>query len=71
LKPREEFLQLWKSRAWRAPTNRSFDRRTNSLNQARVDTEYVWMEDVGLTGNGHMMMLELTSIEIAQPFTAG
>jgi pimeloyl-ACP methyl ester carboxylesterase len=35
------------------------------LNQAGVKTEYVRMEDVGLTGNGHMMMLELNSAEIA------
>lgn len=38
----------------------------NWLNQAGVETEYVLMEDVGLPGNGHMMMLELNSKEIAQ-----
>jgi pimeloyl-ACP methyl ester carboxylesterase len=38
----------------------------NWLNQAGVQTEYVRMEDVGLPGNGHMMMLELNSKEIAQ-----
>ncbi len=38
----------------------------NWLNQAGVDTEYVRMEDVGLPGNGHMMMLELNSEEIAE-----
>ena len=38
----------------------------NWLNQAGVETEYVRMEDVGLPGNGHMMMLELNSKEIAQ-----
>ena len=38
----------------------------NWLNQAGVQTEYVRMEDVGLPGNGHMMMLELNSREIAQ-----
>ncbi len=38
----------------------------NWLNQAGVDTEYVLMEDVGLPGNGHMMMLELNSKEIAE-----
>ena len=38
----------------------------NWLNQAGVDTEYVRMEDVGLPGNGHMMMLELNSKEIAE-----
>ena len=37
----------------------------NWLNQAGVQTEYVRMEDVGLAGNGHMMMLELNSKEIA------
>ena len=31
-----------------------------------VKTEYVRMEDVGLTGNGHMMMLEENSAEIAE-----
>jgi pimeloyl-ACP methyl ester carboxylesterase len=38
----------------------------NWLNQAGVDTEYVRMEDAGLPGNGHMMMLELNSKEIAE-----
>ncbi|MFP6828054.1 MAG: alpha/beta hydrolase [Gammaproteobacteria bacterium] len=38
----------------------------NWLNQAGVETEYVRMEDVGLAGNGHMMMLELNSKEIAE-----
>jgi pimeloyl-ACP methyl ester carboxylesterase len=38
----------------------------NWLNQAGVATEYVRMEEVGLTGNGHMMMLERNSAEIAQ-----
>ena len=37
----------------------------NWLNQAGVVTEYVRMEEVGLPGNGHMMMLELNSKEIA------
>jgi pimeloyl-ACP methyl ester carboxylesterase len=36
------------------------------LNQAGVRTEYVEMEKVGLTGNGHMMMLEKNSAEIAK-----
>jgi pimeloyl-ACP methyl ester carboxylesterase len=31
------------------------------LNQAGVDTDFVRLEDVGITGNGHMMMLELNS----------
>ncbi len=38
----------------------------NWLNQAGVETEYVRMEDVGLAGNGHMMMLEENSKEIAE-----
>ena len=38
----------------------------NWLNQAGVQTEYVRMEEVGLPGNGHMMMLELNSKEIAE-----
>jgi pimeloyl-ACP methyl ester carboxylesterase len=36
------------------------------LNQAGVKTEYVEMEKVGLPGNGHMMMLEKNSANIAK-----
>lgn len=36
------------------------------LNQAGVQTEYVRMEEAGMSGNGHMMMLELNSKDIAQ-----
>jgi pimeloyl-ACP methyl ester carboxylesterase len=36
------------------------------LNQAGVKTDYVEMEKVGLPGNGHMMMLEKNSAEIAK-----
>ncbi|MDP8991309.1 MAG: alpha/beta fold hydrolase, partial [Acidobacteriota bacterium] len=36
------------------------------LNQAGVKTQYVRMEDVGLHGNGHEMMLERNSDEIAR-----
>jgi len=36
------------------------------LNQAGVSTEYVRMEEAGMPGNGHMMMLELNSKQIAQ-----
>ena len=36
------------------------------LNQAGVKTEYVELEKVGLTGNGHMMMLEKNSAAIAK-----
>ena len=36
------------------------------LNQAGVKTEYVEMETVGLPGNGHMMMLEKNSTDIAK-----
>ena len=36
------------------------------LNQAGVKTEYVEMEKVGLAGNGHMMMLEKNSADIAK-----
>ncbi|MBT5030885.1 MAG: alpha/beta fold hydrolase [Proteobacteria bacterium] len=38
----------------------------NWLNQAGVETEYVRLEEVGFSGNGHMMMLELNSKEIAE-----
>ncbi len=36
------------------------------LNQAGVRTEYVEIENVGLRGNGHMMMLESNSADIAK-----
>ena len=36
------------------------------LNDAGVKTEYVEMEAAGLRGNGHMMMLEKNSAEIAK-----
>jgi pimeloyl-ACP methyl ester carboxylesterase len=36
------------------------------LNQAGVKTEYVEMEKAGLPGNGHMMMLERNSADIAK-----
>ena len=36
------------------------------LNQAGVKTEYVEMEKAGLPGNGHMMMLEKNSADIAK-----
>jgi len=38
------------------------------LNQAGVETEYVNLEDVGLRGNGHQMMSEKNSAEIAKYF---
>jgi len=34
------------------------------LNQAGVQTDFVRLEDVGISGNGHMMMLELNSDDI-------
>jgi pimeloyl-ACP methyl ester carboxylesterase len=34
------------------------------LSQAGVDAEFVRLEDVGISGNGHMMMLELNSDDI-------
>jgi hypothetical protein len=34
------------------------------LNQAGVKTDFVRLEDVGIRGNGHMMMLEKNSDEI-------
>jgi len=36
------------------------------LNQAGVETDFVRLEDVGITGNGHMMMLELNSDDIIE-----
>jgi pimeloyl-ACP methyl ester carboxylesterase len=38
------------------------------LNQAGVKTQYVNLEDVGLSGNGHQMMSEKNSAEIAKFF---
>jgi pimeloyl-ACP methyl ester carboxylesterase len=38
------------------------------LNQAGVKTEYVNLEDVGLSGNGHQMMSEKNSAAIAKYF---
>lgn len=38
------------------------------LNQAGVKTDYVKLEDVGLTGNGHQMMMEKNSDGIAAYF---
>ena len=36
------------------------------LNQAGVKTDYVEMENAGMSGNGHMMMLEKNSADIAK-----
>jgi pimeloyl-ACP methyl ester carboxylesterase len=36
------------------------------LNQAGVKTEYIELEKVGMSGNGHMMMLEKNSADIAK-----
>ena len=47
--------------------HRVFDRCVATwLNQAGVKTEYVEMEKAGLHGNGHMMMLEKNSADIAK-----
>jgi pimeloyl-ACP methyl ester carboxylesterase len=47
--------------------HRVFDRCVPTwLNQAGVKTEYVEMEKVGLRGNGHQMMLEKNSADIAK-----
>jgi len=34
------------------------------LNQAGVETDFVRLEEVGISGNGHMMMLELNSDDV-------
>jgi len=36
------------------------------LNQAGVETDFIRLEDVGISGNGHMMMLELNSNDIIE-----
>lgn len=36
------------------------------LTQAGVENEFVRLEDVGINGNGHMIMLELNNMETAQ-----
>src|SRR6185295_2333917 len=35
------------------------------LNQAGVRTDYIRLEDVGIRGNGHMVMIEKNNLEIA------
>ncbi len=35
------------------------------LNQAGVKTDFIRLEDVGLRGNGHMVMIEKNNLEIA------
>jgi uncharacterized metal-binding protein len=36
------------------------------LNQAGVKTEYIPLQDKGIRGNGHMVMIERNNLEIAQ-----
>jgi len=36
------------------------------LNQAGVKTEYVRLQDKGIHGNGHMVMIEKNNLEIAR-----
>ena len=36
------------------------------LNQAGVKTEYVRLQDKGIRGNGHMVMIEKNNLEIAR-----
>lgn len=36
------------------------------LHQAGVNVEFVRLQDKGMHGNGHMMMLEMNNIEIAE-----
>jgi hypothetical protein len=44
-----------------------FDHCTVSwLNQAGVKTDFIRLENEGLHGNGHMMMLEKNNLEIAK-----
>jgi pimeloyl-ACP methyl ester carboxylesterase len=38
---------------------------SNWLRQAGVDHDFVRLEDVGIRGNGHMMMLEKNNLEVA------
>lgn len=52
-----------------ASYHRVFDRCTAKwLQQAGVPTDYVELQDQGLRGNGHMMMLEKNSSDIAAYF---
>jgi pimeloyl-ACP methyl ester carboxylesterase len=39
------------------------------LRQAGVKVEFIKLEDVGIRGNGHMMMLEKNNQEIAKVMT--
>ncbi len=36
------------------------------LRQAGVDHDFVRLADIGIRGNGHMMMLEKNNLEIAE-----
>ena len=36
------------------------------LNQAGVKTEYIRLQDKGIHGNGHMVMIEKNNLEIAR-----
>ena len=36
------------------------------MNQAGVKTDFIRLEDRGITGNGHMVMIEKNSLEIAK-----
>ena len=61
------------SSTWKGSAEASYHRPSAScvakwLNQAGVKTEYVSLEDVGLRGNGHQMMSEKNSAEIARFF---
>jgi S-ribosylhomocysteine lyase LuxS involved in autoinducer biosynthesis len=39
------------------------------LRQAGVNVDFIKLEDVGIRGNGHMMMLEKNNQEIAKVMT--
>jgi len=36
------------------------------LNQAGVKTEYIRLQDKGIRGNGHMVMIEKNNLEVAR-----
>jgi len=50
-----------------ASYHQSYDHCTAKyLNQAGVKTEYVRLQDKGIFGNGHMVMIEKNNLDIAR-----
>jgi len=53
--------------SYHAPYHAPYDHCTGKfLSDAGVQNTYVRLPDIGIKGNGHMMMLEKNNLEIAQ-----